>query len=122
MNSEYEALINDYVALIPSEPEMTLDSLQRLQSRLDANVGSRIRFRIATNIAACRLELGDVESAATEFISACDIAPEEQEAIANKAFGYLLGKDWVRARDIAMEALDEQPENASLEAVYPPVA
>ena len=118
MDSEYEALINDYVSLIPSEPEIALESLQRLQSRLDANVGSRIRFRIATNIAACRLELGDVESAAGEFISACDIAPEERKAIANKALGHLLGNDWVRARDIAKEGLDEQPENASLGAIF----
>ena len=118
MDSEYEALVNDYVALMPGEPEMALESLQRLQSRLDANVGSRIRFRIATNIAACRLELGDVESAAAEFISACDLAPEERKAIANKAFGHLLRSDWVRARDIAKEGLDEQPENASLGAVY----
>ena len=118
MDSEYEALINDYVSLIPSEPEMALESLQRLQSRLDANVGSRIRFRIATNIAACRLELGDVESAAAEFISAYDIAPEERKAIANKALGYLLGNDWVRARDIAKKGLAEQPENASLGAVF----
>ena len=118
MDSEYEALIDDYVALMPNEPEMALESLQRLQSRLETNVGSRIRFRIATNIAACRLELGDVESAAAEFISACDIAPGERKAIANKAFGHLLGNDWVRARNIAKEGLDEQPENAALGAVY----
>ncbi len=118
MDSEYEALITDYVSLIPNEPEIALESLQRLQSRLDANVGSRIRFRTATNIAACRLELGDVERAAAEFISACDIAPEERKAIANKALGHLLGNDWLRARDIAKKALDEQPENASLGAVF----
>ena len=115
---EYEELLDGYVALIPTEPQIALESLQRVQAKLDGNVGSRINFRIASNIAACRLELGEVEHAATELIAAWDIAPNEPKAIANKAFGHLLRNDWTTARDIAKEGLVEQPNNASLAAIY----
>ena len=118
MESEYEELINDYVALIPTDPDMALESLQRLQGRIDGKIGSRIRFRIATNIAACRLELGDEEHAAAELIAAWEIAPDDPKAIANKAFGHLLRNDWISARDIARRGLTEQPDNALLAANY----
>ena len=118
IDSEYEELIDGYVALIPTEPQIALESLQRLQAKLDGNVGSRVNFRIASNIAACRLELGEVEHAATELIAAWDIAPNEPKAIANKTFGHLLRNDWTTARDIAKEGLVQQPKNASLAAIY----
>ena len=118
MDSEYEELINDYVALIPTDPEVALESLQRLQARLEGKMGSRIQFRIATNVAVCRLELGDEEHAAAELITAWEIAPDEPKAIANKAFGHLLRNDWMSAQEVARQGLTEQPDNALLAAIY----
>ena len=118
MDSEYEELINDYVALIPTDPEVAMESLQRLQARLEGQAGSRIQFRIVTNIAACRLELGDEENAAAELIAAWEIAPEEPKAIVNKAFGHLLRNEWTSARDIARQGLAERPDDAPLAAIY----
>ena len=118
MDSEYEELINDYVALIPTDPEVALESLQRLQARLEGKMGSRIQFRIATNVAACRLELGDEEHAAAELIAALEIAPDEPKAITNKAFGHLLRNDWMSAQEVARQGLMEQPDNALLAAIY----
>ena len=115
---EYEELIDSYVALIPNDPNIALESLQRLQTKVESNISSRIHFRIAANIAVCRLELGELERAAREFIAASEIAPDEPKAISNKAFAHLLLDDWGAARDIAKEGLVEQPGNASLAAIY----
>lgn len=117
MDSEYDELINDYVALIPTNPEVALKSLQGLQERLEGKMGLMIQFRIASNIAACRLELGDENQAATELIAASEIAPDEPKAIANKALGNLLKNDWMSARDVARQGLIEQSDNSQLAAI-----
>ena len=44
MDSEYEELINDYVALIPTDPDMALESLQRLQARIYGKIGVQDSF------------------------------------------------------------------------------
>ena len=118
IHSEYEDLIDGYVALIPNEPKIALKSLQRLQTRIESSISPRIRFRIAANIAACRLELGESERAARELIAASEIAPNEPKAVSNKAFAHLLLNDWAAARDIAKEGLVEQPGNATLAGIY----
>ena len=85
---------------------------------MDDKVTNRVRFRVATNIAACQLELGDIETAATGFITAWDLAPDDPRAIANKALGFLLRNDWQAVKSYAESMLSEHPDNASLAAYY----
>ena len=118
VQSEHEQRINDYVELIPSEPETALGLLQKLEERLASNASNHIRFRIKTNIAACQLELGQEQEAANGLIAAWDFAAEDPKAIANKALGFLLlgNRDYVRS--FAEEELKKQPSNARLAACY----
>ena len=118
ISAEYDQLIDDYRALVSTNPETALDLLLKLQDRLGDDVPNNIRFRVATNIAACQLELGDVETAATGFIAAWDLAPDDPRAIANKALGFLLRNDWQAVKAYAESMLSENPDNAALAAYY----
>ena len=118
MHPEYDQLIDDYKDLVSTDPATALGLLFKLQGRLDDKVTNRIRFRVATNIAACRLELGDTETAAIGFVAACDLSPNDPKAIANKALGFLLRNDWHAVKKYSESMLSENPDNAALAAYY----
>ena len=118
ISAEHERLIDDYKELVSTDPATALGLLLKLQKRIDDKATNRVRFRVATNIAACQLELGDVEKAATGFIAAWDLAPDDPRAIANKALGFLLRNDWQAVKSYAESKLSEHPDNASLAAYY----
>ena len=118
ISAEYHQLIDAIRELLATNPNAALDLLLKLQERLGDNASVYIRFRVATNIAACRLELGDVETAATAFIAAWELAPDDPRAIANKALGFLLRDDCHAAKGYAESMLSEHPDNAALAAYY----
>ena len=118
ISAEHERLIDDYKELVSTDPATALGLLLKLQKRIDDKATNRVRFRVATNIAACQLELGDIETAATGFIAAWDLAPDDPRAIANKALGFLLRNDWQTVKNFAESMLSEHPDNASLAAYY----
>ena len=117
-DSEYHQLIDAIRELLPTNPNAALELLLKLQSRLDEDVPNHIRFRVASNIAACHFELGDEEKAANGFIAAWNLSPDDPAAIANKAFGFLLLKDWQSVKTFAESMLSENPHNAALAAYY----
>ena len=116
LTSEQERVIDDYVTLMQTDPRTALELLKQFRARLGAHTTTYIRFRVATNIAACELALGNDDIAAKGLIAACGLAPEDPKAIANKAFGYLLQGDWPTAKAIAEGGLRKQPDNAALAA------
>ena len=118
VDAEYHQLIDDYKELVPTNAATALGLLVKLQGRLGDDVPNSIRFRVATNIAACQLELGDVEKAATGFIAAWNLAPDDPRAIANKALGFLLQNDFQAVKRYAEPMLSELPDNAALAAYY----
>ena len=118
VDAKYHQLIDVYKELVPTNAATALGLLVKLQGRLGDDVPNSIRFRVATNIAACQLELGDVEKAATGFIAAWDLAPDDPRAIANKALGFLLQDDFQAVKRYAEPMLSEHPDNAALAAYY----
>ena len=77
-----------------------------------------IRFRVAANIAACQFNLGDEEAAAQGFIAAYGFDPGNRKAIAHKALGLLLLRDWTTLKSFAKAQLSRQPDNALLAAYH----
>ncbi len=118
IDNEYDQLIDAYKAFLPTNPTGALQLLTELQTKLDNRATDHIRFRIASNIAACQLELGDEEEAANGFIAAWGISPEDPTAISNKAFGFYLKQDWRSIRAFAEPRLLNNPNNAELAAFY----
>lgn len=116
--SQYERLINDYAELIQGNPQTALKLLQNLQKEIESSTTDHIRFRIAANIAACQLEMGQEGTAANGLIAASAYAPDNPKAIANKAFGFLLLEKWDSVRKLGEQELLKQPNNALLAAHY----
>ena len=116
--SEQEQQINDCVELMASDPSGAMGILRNLENRLSEDSPGRIRFRVAANIAACQLELENVEIAAQGFIDAWELAPEEPKAIQNKAYGLLLRGDFSAVKEFARGQMGENPDNAGLAACY----
>lgn len=110
--------ISDYAETIHNDPETALDLLRKLQQRLDDTTPEHVRYRVAANIAACQLELGQQEVAAQGLVAAYDLAPDDPKAVANKAFGLLLQEDWAALRAFAEPLLLVYPNNATLAACY----
>ena len=117
-DSEYHQLIDAIRELLATNPKAALELLLQLKERLGDNASNYIRFRVATNIAVCQMELGDIEKPATGFITARELAPDDPRAIANKALGFLLRNDWQAVKSYAEPMLSEHPDNAALAAYY----
>ena len=118
VESEQEKQINDCIELMNSDPHAAMGMLRNLENRLSDETPRRIRFRVAANIAACQLTLGNVDVAAQGFIDAWELTPEEPKAIANKAYGHLLKEDVSALRDFALNQMPRNPHNAGLAACY----
>lgn len=113
-----EREIHRYAELVASDPSTALRLLQQLQEELDDDVKGGIRFRVAANIAACRFNLREEEVAAQGFIAAYEFDPGNRKAIAHKALGLLLLRDWTTLKSFAKAQLSKQPDNAMLAAYY----
>ena len=113
-----ERQVNDYADLVYTDPTTGLTLLQKLQDVLEDDATDVIRFRVASNIAACQFELGEEEVAAKGFIAAYGLDPGNPKAVANKALGLLLQDDWPSLKVLAETELLEFPDNATLAAYY----
>ena len=118
VHSVLERQINSYAELVSSDPSTALRLLQQLQAELDDDVRTDIRFRVAANIAACHFNLADEEAAARGLIAAHGFDPGNPKAIANKALGLFLLRDWTTLKAFAETHLARQPENALLAAYH----
>jgi cellulose synthase operon protein C len=106
--------IDAYVDLMSTDPKTSLNLLNQLQSQLGLEATQRIRFRVNANIAACHFELGQEELAADQFIESYDLDPTHANAASNKALGFLIKKNIAELKKFALDALQENPENAIL--------
>ena len=113
-----ERQVNDYADLVYTDPTTGLTLLQKLRDVLEGDATDVIRFRVASNIAACQFELGEKEVAAKGFIAAYGLDPGNPKAVENKALGLLLQDDWPSLKVFAETELLEFPDNATLAAYY----
>ena len=113
-----DSQINEYASLLEDQPSFALKSLESLLKKHSKKISDHTRFRIVSNIAGCYLNLGNQEVAAKGFIEAFDLDPENPKAVANKALGFLINKDWDNLRSFSEAKLQAHPENARLAAFY----
>ena len=118
IHDELESQINEYAILVRDQPSVALKLLESLLKRHGKKISNHIRFRIVSNIAGCHLNLGNDEVAAIGFIEAYDLDAENPKAVANKALGFLINKDWDNLRSFAESNLPAHSDNARLAAFY----
>jgi cellulose synthase operon protein C len=98
--------INEYRDMLNTgQPRTALRLLEGLWSTLPPSVEARIRFRIQTNIAACKLHLGDHKSAGALYLEAYEHAPTEPKAAALKVLGHILLDQLAEARAFGLASL-----------------
>lgn len=71
-------------------------------------------FRIKANIAICMHLMGQASEASRTLLEACTYAPEDDKAIAFKAFAYVIAGDAAKAVEYGLEELERNPLNELL--------
>lgn len=93
-------------------PETALNQLEELKKDLWSKADKKIKFRIATNIAAAKLEMNKEEDAGQLFIDAFQYAEEDEKALCNLSLGHFLINDKKKANEIAREAIKKFPTSS----------
>jgi cellulose synthase operon protein C len=110
--AEYRDMLNT------GQPRTALRLLEGLWRGLPPSAEGRIRFRIQTSIAACKLHLGDHKGAGALYLEAYDHAPTEPRAASLKVLGHILLNQLAEARAFGLASLggncDQRPLVAHL--------
>ncbi len=72
------------------KPASALSYLEPIKDRIWNQTTPSVKFRLLTNIAAAKLELGEEKDAAQLFIEALQYNPDEEKALCNVALAYIL--------------------------------
>lgn len=78
------------------------------------NLTAHSIFRVKANIAICKHLLGEVDEASRLLLEACTYAPEDEKAVAFKAFAYLIAGDAPKAISYGLVELEKNPLNEAL--------
>jgi tetratricopeptide (TPR) repeat protein len=119
LEANWHAEIDEYRDLISQgRPKTAIEFLEKLKNRIWEKASSRIRFRIVTNIGASKLELGDENGAAADFLSAITYDPQDKIGMANVVLAHLIRKDFAKAIEAARDALSQDPENENAASYF----
>lgn len=78
------------------------------------NLTPRSIFRIKANIGICLHLMGQMDEASRTLFEACTYDPEDDKAIAFKAFAYIIGGDAAKAVSYGLVELERNPINEAL--------
>ncbi|MCH7752279.1 MAG: hypothetical protein IH898_09015 [Planctomycetes bacterium] len=103
--------IDSYRDRIKSVPRTALSLLQQLRERCWEVASERTRFRIVTNIGAAHNELNENSQAADHYLEAANFAAnDDDKAVRNVAYAYLIKDELARAREEAHRAIKLNPD------------
>lgn len=105
--------------LVAGKPVSARSNLWRLRKELaEQSPSVELVFRIATNLGACALDLGDTNTARKEFQLAVDLQPMNSKACANAALAELIGGDPDKALTLVTPVLRLERQDPQVVAVY----
>lgn len=94
-------------------------TLERIRAEVhDQPISPLLRFRIAANLAACALELGDVRTAQTESQAALYLRPSDVRALNSAAMVALVGESAEEALRLSRKAREIDPRNPTAAAIH----
>lgn len=93
-----EIQIDTYRDLIAERPQTALGLLEEFWTRTHLRLSPHARFRVKTNIAVARLQIGDEQSAAAGFLSALEHDPSNLIGRCNAALAHFLSGNPALAR------------------------
>ena len=113
LNDEYQAELVQIRELIKDKnPSSAIKALENLKDRIWLNAKPSVRYRILINQGAAYLNLHKYSDAGRLFIEALQYNSEDEKAIENAAFGYLLLDDLIKAKEFASKVLKNNPTSS----------
>lgn len=91
------------------KPASALSYLEPIKDRIWNQTNPSVKFRLLTNIAAAKLEMGDEKEAAKLFIEAFQYNPDEEKALCNIALAYILLNKPKKAEEYVKKVLSKNP-------------
>lgn len=104
------------------EPDANLRLFHGFLDSLPGNASPVIRFRAKANIGLQHLTRGNAEEAVRWLLEACDEAPEDRRAVANRTLALWLRGDAEEAYNFGQEQIASDPENEVLASYLPQIA
>jgi len=112
LEAHLDAEIDNYRQINYDGKTLTaLPLLEGLLERVRDTASGRVLFRIKASIGHCLMALGKDEEAAEMLLAAYGHAPSEPKAVANKALGMLLKKEWKELLSFGHTQLKVDPTN-----------
>ncbi|MDD3051688.1 MAG: hypothetical protein PHR06_11150 [Candidatus Cloacimonetes bacterium] len=113
LDSEYVAQLEPIKEKIKNKnPTEALESIQKLEQRIWERASSNVKYNLLRLKASAYLGLDKHKEAGTLFLKAYQYNSEDEKAIVNASFGYLLLGDKSKARELVSKALNKNPVNA----------
>jgi tetratricopeptide (TPR) repeat protein/transcription elongation GreA/GreB family factor len=91
------------------KPVTALRYIEPVKNRIWNQTSQNVRFRLLTNIAAAKLQIGDDKKAAQLFIEALQYNPDDEKALCNVALAYILLNKPDKAEEYVKEVLSKNP-------------
>jgi nucleoside phosphorylase/transcription elongation GreA/GreB family factor len=110
LQSEYHAELNNIKNLLNDfNPTTALLLLKSLKDRALLKASADVKYRLLTNEAVANIQLSKFSEGGRLLIEALQYNPEDEKAIGNVAFGYLLNKNYERSLEFAAKVLERNP-------------
>ena len=99
-------------------PRSALELLEKLKERIWTNTSEITKFRILTNMARAQFALNNLQAGATLLIKALQYNSEDEAALSNCAWAYLLLEETEEAANYARKTLEKNPANTTAYAIH----
>lgn len=117
--TEIDGLIDEARSRInPSDAQIAVSLLNRIQQTKGGNLSDWHRFRIFTNLGAASLILGKGEEAARHFLDAAPLRPNDELAVANEVLAYHLLLMDKETREKATTAVELFPNSTRIRSLW----
>ena len=114
LKNEYQAQLDKIRERIKeNNPTDALKALNDLKDRIWSNAIPIVRYSILTNEGAANLRLHRYHEAGKKFIEALQYNSDDEKAIENAAFGYLLLGESSKAKELASNVLNNNNPTSS---------
>jgi transcription elongation GreA/GreB family factor/predicted Zn-dependent protease len=113
LDDEYKAQLEPIREKLKSKnPTEVLESVQKLEKRIWDKSSSNVKYNLLNLKASANLSLNKHKEAGKLFLEARQYNSEDEKAVVNASFGYLLLEEKSKARELALKILEKNPTNA----------
>lgn len=108
LSSEFKAELDEIKKLLDSSNPTTANQLLKsLKDRIWIKASPGIKYRIITNEAVVNFQLGNYPEGGRLLIEAFQYNPEDEKALGNVAFGYLINQNEEKAIEYSLKVIEK---------------